>query len=129
MPRTELEMTARGLLPLTAVEIEQRLIGKTFVGLYSAPFVYVMRFDRDGGLWGRNNTGTEDKGQWVIDPGNGNLSVRWQNYWDTNTTRIYASGAACHLFDTATGLWRTSLLAELDATADMAAILTPPWFD
>jgi len=83
--------------------------GKTGKGLYRAPFSYEMRLNADDSLWGRNNYGTEDFGQWVISD-NGEMTVSWQSYWDAHTTRGYADGELLHQFDVATGQWRTSMV-------------------
>ena len=110
MPATVAEMMSQ---PLGGAELRLRLIGKQGWGLYRPPFSYDMRFEETGSLWGRNNYGTEDTGQWVI-ADNGEMTVSWRSYWDAHTTRVYADGEVLHMFDTGTGNWRTSMIIPVE---------------
>lgn len=106
LPTNEAEMASK---PLGAEAFRKMVSGKVGTGLYRAPFSYEMRLNADGSLWGRNNYGTEDHGQWVI-ADTGEMTVSWQSYWDAHTTRGYADGGVLHQFDVATGHWRTSMV-------------------
>lgn len=124
MPETVHEMQDKGLTQLIAGAFKERISGKCFAGLYHAPFKYVMRFDLDGDLWGQNNYGTQDTGQWLIDTTQSTLTVSWKNGWDSHTTNGYADGDAIHLFDATTGLWRTTLLREISQSELSSGALT-----
>jgi len=106
LPASEAEMSTP---PLSGEAFRALVSGKSGMGLYLAPFSYEMRFNADGSMWGRNNYGTEDFGQWGISD-SGEMTVAWQNYWDAHTTRGYADGALLHQFDVASGDWRTSMV-------------------
>ncbi len=112
MPKNEAEFIQKGHKRLSGPELEALVKGKNFSGFYRPPFQYVVRIGADGTLWGENNFGTQDNGNWSIDPKTGGFTVSWQKYWDDNTAFGYAIDDVIHLFDTQTGDWRTSMLSE-----------------
>ena len=113
MPKNVTEVKHKGCELLTAQALERRISGRCFIGLYAAPFQYVIRIGADASLWGQNNYGTRGEGHWSIDTKSGAFTVNWNNGWDCNTTNGYSDGEAIHLFDAEAGLWRTTLLQEI----------------
>lgn len=112
MPASVRDMQKLGHQPLSAQALKERVWGKSFVGVFRAPFTYTMKIAHDGALWGRNNYGTKDTGNGAIDEA-GAFTVSWHNYWEAHTTFGYLVDEAIHLFDVQTGEWRTTLSYEI----------------
>ena len=112
LPTSEAEMLRRGLTPLPGPDLLARVSGKCFTGLFRHPFLFLVRMNGDGTLWGQNNFATQDQGVWSIDPDTGAFTVSWRNYWEPHTTRGYDDNGALHLFDLS-GVWRTTFDREI----------------
>ena len=108
---TEARVIANGYLHLCADEIQQKLIGKTFIGDYFAGqmFKFIVRFDLNGTMEGKNNAGAHNFGLWRINQMDHTMSVEWDSGWDAAITRIYDLGDKFELYDTTTRMWRTNL--------------------
>ncbi len=113
---TEADMLALGLKPLSADALAAKIVGKTVYGDFGYLFKYVMAVDEGGGLEGKNNAGAHTFGRWEIDPATGEMSVEWQAGWVPSTTRVYEVEGSLKLYETATGLWATSLHRFEDGT-------------
>lgn len=113
IPHSAEAALAQGYERLTAQALKLRFVGQCFLGLYRPPFSFVMCADPTGKLWGENNYGTADQGQWAIDDASGVMTVSWQNYWDSHSTWAYSKGREIHQYDVDTGNWRSSFLREM----------------
>ena len=122
---TAQELLTQGATPLSAHALQENLTGRCFLGRWRPPFHYVICFDVDGTMWGENNYGTQDRGQWVIDAQSGALSVVWQSYWESLNTLGYTLNGVLHLHDVKTGAWGTSLLKKINA-AEVATFQQAP---
>ena len=103
----------QGFERLTGAALTSRFVGYCFLGLYRAPFSFVTCFDPAGTLWGENNYGTVDQGQWVIDQKSDVMAVSWQTHWDAHSTWAYSKGKEIHQYDVDTGNWRSTMVREM----------------
>lgn len=112
---TEADIQAMGLNPLTAEALTAKIVGKTVYGDFGFMFKCVMAVDEGGTLEGKNNAGAHTFGHWKI-ASTGEMSVEWQAGWVPSTTRVYEVEGSLKLYETATGLWATSLHRFEDGT-------------
>jgi len=104
---TEETMTEMGILPLSAQEIENKIIGKTIKGDWGTIRKYVCYFDPSGSAEGINDLDTESVGKWSIDMANNTISFEWDSYWDTWSGRMYEMDGKILLFDEQSHQMRT----------------------
>ena len=108
---TEAEVIANGHRHMSADEIRHKIIGKTFTGDYFAGqmFKFIVRYDYNGTMEGKNNAGAHNFGLWRVNQKDHSISGEWDAGWDTSTLRVYDLGDRFELYDTTTGMWRTNL--------------------
>jgi hypothetical protein len=106
---TEETMKERGILPLTAAEIEKTIIGKTIKGDWANERKYVCYMNPRGAAEGENDLGTHAIGKWFINKKNNTFSVEWESYWDKWCGRVYNIEEKIVLFDEQTNKMRTSI--------------------
>ena len=94
---------------LSGKELRNRIAGKTASGDYGEAFKYVLFFDANGTMEGKNNAGAHNFGAWSINDPDDTISVQWDAGWDATTTRAYDVEGEIKLYDSDTGLWRTTL--------------------
>lgn len=102
-------MKERGILPLTASDIEKSIIGKTIKGDWENARKYVCYMDPIGIAEGENDLGTHCIGKWVIDKYSNTFSVEWESYWDKWSGRVYNVEGKIVMFDGQTNKMRTSI--------------------
>jgi len=102
-------MKQRGILPLSAQEIKNTIIGKTIKGDWGAFRKYVCYIDPRGSAEGINDLGTIAVGNWSIDMTTNIISFVWDSYWDTWAGRMYKMDETILLFDDQSHQMRTSI--------------------
>ncbi len=105
---TEAMIIESGYKQLTGEEIKNKVVGKTIIGDYLRGFKYVAFINKDGTIEGKNNVGSHNFGEWIIDMKDNTLTLQWDSGWDNNTARVYDVNEELHFYDTTTGLWRTT---------------------
>ena len=104
---------------LSGKELKNRIADKTAAGDYGAAFKYVSFFDANGTMEGKNNAGAHNFGTWSINDLDGSISVQWDAGWDATTTHAYDVEGEIKLYDSDTGLWRTTLYSFKDGRQEL----------
>ncbi len=113
----------KGYKPLTASEIKEKIAEKYFLGGYLHGFKYIVAVNLDGTLESKNDYGHYDCGKWLIDNEQHTLSVYWERGWDSTITRLYAVDESIHMYDSQTGVWRTSFDQPIEKVDSIKAYL------
>lgn len=106
---TAIDLQQMGYSQLTAVEMRKALSGQGFVGNYLCGFKFIVAIHTDGTLEGRNNVGSYDSGQWIIDSEENTFKLFWSGGWYDTTTHLYKIDNEIRTHDVTTGAWGSTL--------------------
>jgi len=117
---SESDIRKKGYLPLDAKEIESHIFGKTFLGFFPPYFRYIILFNENGGLEGKNNYQHYDTGKWVINSDN-TLSVSWNFGWENTTNHVYFIDGNIKFFDVGSGKMNTYFERSIETVESIKA--------
>lgn len=113
---TESMMKKQGYHQLNAKEIKEIVMSrKTISGDYLYDRSYVVAYNQDGTMEGRNDLGGYHIGKWSVDNDADTFTTSWDG-WDNWSGRVYDVNGEIVFYDSTTLEWRTTLKKEDDGT-------------